>query len=194
MAKKQTKNILLVGTILFLLIVSIFVIISLNKSDIQSSDNSIYRNSRHNFEIKIPEGWNIDESGRLGTIVFFLNPTPDENSGELFYANINILSRSLQSVGVRNLEEYVNLDKEMLLKYKEEVIFISDTPIVIDDKYEGRILVLTFTHKGVLYKDKHLIVIRDGIAYVIAGTTFESDWLKYEETFERSFNSFSFKK
>jgi len=194
--QKGFSKILLVFVGLAVIVTTAYYFLPQKHENVMNDDivqNSVYRNSIHNFEIKNPEAWNIDESGKLGTIVVFMNPNSDKENEQAFNSNINILSRNLQSLGVKNMEEYVNLNKKMLEKSKENLKFVSDDSILIDNKYDGRIIGITFMQNGLTLKDKHLLVIKDGIVYVITGTILESKWLDNERIINQSLNSFSFK-
>jgi len=152
--------------------------------------------TKHGFEIKYPQDWMVDESGLLRTVVVvaFKNLTPIlDKKGDKFYSNINILTRSLSDWKVKNLEEYISLDKSMIQQYvAKEVKFDSDEKVILDGGVEGYISGFSGLENNIMVHDIHLIVINDGDAYVVAGTTLDENWVDYKDKFKEALTSFKF--
>ncbi len=162
------------------------------KPAVKSNSSGIYRNDQFGFEIQRPQDWTTDESGKLGTAVIFLNPTADQSRDQSFFANINVLVRPITNLGVNNLEEYVTLDKSMLLKYKQDVKFYPDEKVLLINGKEGIIVNLTFMKNNMLVRDRHLITLENNAAYVSAATALASTWDIYADLFKLTLSSFKF--
>ena len=132
----------------------------------------------------------VNQEG-VSTVIFF-NPVVDQSQSQTFQANINILIRPLKNLGVKNIEEYVSLDKSMLLKYFPDVKFFPDEKISLSDGKEARIISLSRMQNNMLIHDRHLIVINNDTAYVMALTALDSKWDTYINLIDSVFSSFKF--
>ena len=201
--QKGFTNIILVTIIVVILVGTVGYFIFIKKSEpitqqpttaqtTASNSGKAYQNNQYGFEVKHPEGWAIDESGKLGTVVIFFNPVVDQSQSQTFQANINILIRPLKNLGLKNIDEYVNLDKSMLLKYFPDVKFYPDEKISLSDGKEARIISLSRMQNNMLIHDRHIIVINNDNAYVMALTALDSKWDTYINLIDSVFSSFKF--
>ena len=80
----------------------------------------------------------------------------------------------------------------MLLKYFPDVKFFPDEKISLSDGKEARIISLSRMQNNMLIHDRHLIVINNDTAYVMALTALDSKWDTYINLIDSVFSSFKF--
>src|SRR5258708_4726708 len=66
-----------------------------------------YVNTKAGFKIKAPKGWKVDESGKLGSLVVFTNPSTDSKEAT---ATINVVSEQTKDTQA----DYVKKNKDAL--------------------------------------------------------------------------------
>jgi len=146
-----------------------------------------YSNAQYGFKINAPKGWRVDESGQLGTIVFFLNTKPDQEGGNPFSANINVTTGSTQGY---DLDGYVSATKDLLPKVLQNYKSTDNRKVNINGM-QAQIIGGTFMQGVFPLRNLQLIVVKDGQAYVVTGTVLESTWNQYKDLIESSLMTFS---
>jgi len=138
------------------------------------------------FSFRPPQGWNPEESGQGGTLVVFRNPQIDQDGGQQFYANLNVVSeptgadlngylRAALKAYPRVIPSYQNLEQR-------DAVTESGEPVKI---ISGR-----FEQNGYQIKNIQLITVKGGQAWIVTGTSLEPLWDKYRDTFEKALLSF----
>src|SRR5690606_17278759 len=96
--------------------------------------------SDEGFAIKPPEGWAVDDSGKLGTLVIFINSEVEFQGEVPFAANINVTK---EVVGEVNLEEYFAQAKVMVAQILTDYVVQAEEDVVIDG-VPGKLLISTY--------------------------------------------------
>lgn len=157
-------------------------------SDI-SSKNEVYENLQYNFKINYPKGWKINEKGEFGSIVVFFNPNIDQKNNDFFSSNINIVIDDLKE---SNLEDYVISAKKGLQEFLNNWRLIEEKEVTLNNETIGYIIGGTFTQGNYYLRNLQLFVEKDGLVFILTGTTLESKWDKYKDIIETSLRSFCF--
>ena len=161
-----------------------------------SGDKDSYGNNE--FKIKPPQGWIVNERGGLRDLVKFTNPVTDFDEYVPYAANVSVFQEPV--VGY-SLDEYIQPIKKAAQRDLGEYRVIEDERVRIDGQ-EGHFLGATFLLEEVpevdlkelgltaLLRSRSLILIDEGIAYVITATALEGFWFKYGDVFDASLRSF----
>lgn len=141
---------------------------------------------RTNFAVHLPVGWQIDESGSLGTYTVFINPVSDGDGTGIFNASIAItrengnyledLARKTRAAMPEQLENYIQTDNR---RVQLGVL-------------EGHIVGGTFTYEGLALKMIRLVTYDNvsGQGYAVTATMLNSAAEKYAKTIETFFRTF----
>ncbi len=138
--------------------------------------------SDEGFAIKPPEGWAVDDSGKLGTLVIFINSEVEFQGEVPFAANINVTK---EVVGEVNLEEYFAQAKVMVAQILTDYVVQAEEDVVIDG-VPGKLLISTYKQGDYNLKNQQMMVIKEGVAFVVTATALESSWSKYEGLFRET--------
>ena len=157
-------------------------------ADSQSTDllGPLYSDSTNGFQIRPPDGWNVDQSGFLGTKVVFINVTPDLHERTAFSANIVIY---VEPAGGMTLEEFVELSKAQYPLVLTNYVLLGDETAMVNGR-EIYFLESTFTHGVYPLRNRQLIAIYDDKAYMVTTTSLAATWQQYEAVFDASLRSF----
>ena len=132
--------------------------------------------------------WTVDESGLMGALVFFGNPEVDFTDGLGFTANVNVIVEPIQGL---DLKDYVEAGKEVL-----PTLFTGDEPVEDTDGTVGglqaHLLGATFVQGAYGLRNRQLIIVKPGKAYIVTATALEESWDKYEDIFDASLRTFGF--
>jgi len=146
-----------------------------------------YSNSKHNFSISVPKGWEIDE-GFFGTVVSLKNPKPDYEDEYPFNAGINIFTESSEGTDLQTYEG----SGDKLWRAVLPNTRIEDTIKDINGR-QVKITSELFTLREIFHvKVLQWITIKDGQAYTLTAFTLESTWDQYKDIIESSLLSFRF--
>ena len=149
-------------------------------------DSTPYESTGAGFTIQYPKNWRVDESGQLGTKVFFFSNTVEKEGVNPFTPNINIVSESTQGIA---LDTYMQTVKESLPKTLSEYALVEETEVTVNGLPATR-MVSTFTQGAFHIKNMQVILVRNGIAYILTGTTLAGVWDTYKDMIESSLFSF----
>ncbi len=142
--------------------------------------------SSKGFKITPPKNWVAEESGTLGTLVTFSNPSIDEEDGNKFAANINVTAEPAKGL---SLEEHVRIGNETLLKTFTSYAKLSEKKIQVDGK-EAVLTEATFELGVHSLKVIQLVTVVNDSVYVITGTSFASKFDMYVGQMSASLLSF----
>ncbi len=141
-----------------------------------------YTNKKHRFSLAEPEGWNVDESGLMGTAVIFYGPTESE-----FTVNANVVVEEIPEG--TTLEQYASAGNETLADVLNNYEQISEREMKIGDLDAHE---RVFTHEMGDRKlvAKQVAVVSEKRAYVLTFTALEGNYDQYVEVFDKMVQSF----
>lgn len=145
-----------------------------------------YSDSTNGFEIRPPDGWEVDQSGVLGTKVTFIHRTSDLHEQTPFRANMVI---HVDPAEGRTLEEFVELTKQQQSLLLTDFVLLGDELDMIDGR-EAHFLESSFTYGVVPLRNRQLIAIHGDKSYVITTTALAASWHQYEALFDASLRTF----
>ena len=145
-----------------------------------------FTSSKGGFKISHPKDWRVDESGSFGTLVSVANTVSDDDSGNKFSVNINVVSEAAVDV---TLDDYLAASKEVLTKSFSNYQLIKEQRKTIGGK-DGVILEARYDMGVYPLHNLQLLVIDKGKAYVITATALNSTWEKYQKQLDASLMSF----
>lgn len=134
-----------------------------------------YRNDLAGFEIKVPSGWEVDDSGKSGAIIVFLDPKITMASGSALVNSISVST----GASLRTLAEEVSDAKDGLQKQFTTYMFDEDKEMTISGN-TYYLLSGTYTSHNTRMRNRNLIRVYNGRGYAISATAPESVWPKKE--------------
>ena len=137
--------------------------------------------SANGFSIRPPQGWKTDESGKLGSKVFFFGPTQSS-----FTVNINVVSEPAQGTTVG---QYAEAGKAQLSQALTGYAQVEDQALTVNGQ-PAHILGGTFTQGAFELRNRQLFVVRNDVAYVVTATALASSWASYEAVLDASIKTF----
>lgn len=146
-----------------------------------------YLSPRAGFSLHPPSGWQIDESGQLGTFVVFVEPVGDEESGTTFNANINVIDEKKPA---DTLEDYVRATKVALPKILSGFKVTDSRKVALRNDLDGHLIAGEFSYNGVLLNTVRLLVIDKGRGYAVTATALASTWEGREKSIIASLLTF----
>lgn len=147
-----------------------------------------YLSYKNGLSINPPKKWTVDESGKSGVILSFLNPVPDDYLGSRFTANINIVSEAAAGV---NLSDYMVAMKQVLAKTFTNYKLISEKSVTLSG-IKANMLEATYDVGAYKLHNIQAIMINKGTAYTISGISMESNWNTYKDMMASSLASIKF--
>ncbi len=149
-----------------------------------------YANSEKGFKIRPPKNWKIDESGRFGTTVLFINPNIDMEDKNSFNTNINIMTGYADNL---DMDAFIRLQRSTESNFIQNYKEISNKIIRINDN-DAHLIDGTYTMGVFKLRGLQLAVIHNGIAYSVTSAALESMWGKYKDLIEVSLLTFEITK
>jgi hypothetical protein len=154
------------------------------KSDLLADEEFV---SVVGFKVIPPKDWRIDESGSFGTLATFSSLMIDEDKGNKFVANINVVSEEAKET---TLDEYLKSSKELLLKTFTSYKVEREEKVKIGT-YDGVVIEATYEMGVFSLRNMQLIVLVKDTAYVITGTSLVSTWETYKNQISASLMTFA---
>lgn len=143
-----------------------------------------YKHPIDKFTIKVPKGWEVDESGVDGTSVSFHQLNQQK---ERIGPNVNVI---LDTIGKTFKEEVEDIQKnlpEVLPGYQ----MLSNKAFRLGGKdVKAHIFEGTFFDGEISVRLSQLMVAKDKKLYVISAATEASYWKKYSKTYNKILKSF----
>jgi hypothetical protein len=141
-----------------------------NNNNVVQFPHLDYSNSDYGFGINVPEGWTIDESGLMGSIVIFYGPVKHNftvniviNSDQLpsgitfddymeeallqfenLFTNFQLISRELSTIN--NMDSY-----EIVYTYDQGLFSLKQNQVIIQNN--SKLLLLTYSATILSYDD-----------------------------------------
>ncbi len=144
-----------------------------------------YENLNYGFRIIPPKDWTVDESGQFGDAVFFFGPTVFTSDGKPIKININVGSESTKL----GLDEYAEANKSILSEAFSDYKLVEDRKITVRGR-EAYIVGGTFSAQGVNIRNRQMMIIENGKAFIVTATNLESAWDQYDDLIDASLNTF----
>lgn len=145
-----------------------------------------YVHNKEGFKIRPPKGWTVNESGQLGTLVIFSDPSLDHQGKDPFRTNINITSEATQNM---DLDKYIKANKEALGRFLQNYRSTEERTLTVNGR-PIRLIGGTFIQGIYKLRNQQMFLIRKGKAFIVTATTLESTWNKHKSTMEASLLTF----
>lgn len=185
----------LMATILVVVVLIVVAIILINKkgSDVAPVDATAlatpFTTASSTFSIQFPEGWQTQDGGQFGAVVFAVNPVPSEDGKAKFATNMNVTTEVIKS---GTLDDYLSATLEALPKFLTNYKTTVDKTLTVGG-VSARLIGGTFSQGELKLQNLQLITIKDGAAYVVTATSLESAWDQYKDILEASLMTFLLK-
>lgn len=148
-----------------------------------------YSTASSTFSIQFPEGWNIDDAGQFGALVFAVSPTVEGGETSKFSTNINVTA---EEVEISSLDEYIDATLKALPQFLSNYEKTENKTVTVGG-VPARIIGGKFTQGQLKLQNLQLVTMKEGKAYVVTATALESAWGKYEDLLLASAMSFQIK-
>jgi hypothetical protein len=171
----------------FFLVSGILILLSCDSMRSIFSDGKPYKNDTYNFSVEYPPKWEVNDTGFLGTAVFFISKEPETG----FKPNVNVYAKDSEGL---NLAQFVakskkGLDNEITeIGYKIKK-FVSEDKQKLG-KYPGFELTYLFIKDNMDLKAKSVYCINKDTAFILTFVALEADFPKFEDAFNRIIESF----
>jgi hypothetical protein len=174
-----------------------FVLVSLISSTVFAHPPKIYRSKDGAFEIELPEGWNVDDSGMNGTLAVFLGPPRGQYSAAFVSVNI-------WKTGDASLQERITSTREKFSQAPFSIVSERELRVGSEPGYEfttrsdapaaAKLVVVHFEKKEYSF----LYMAMDNAAYadfepVFQGLLRSVRWIKTDRTYRSPDGAFSLK-
>ncbi len=165
-------------------------VVTLNNSQSTESGvigGGIYKNEKEGFQITPPSGWQLDETGKTGAIVIFLNPTT-KTIGNINYATI--LTVEKRNVEESSLSDQIKSIKDKTSKDFPDFVFENDSLFYL----KGQPYYLiggNYVVGGVDMRRRSLITVNKGYGYAATASGPMVTWPDNESVISDA--QFSFK-
>jgi len=149
----------------------------------------IYKNEKHGFSMCPPVGWKTDDSGIMGTLIFFSSWDGVDAQQAHKAANINIVCEPAQDL---DLDGYIAAAKELYPKVVKTYEVVAEEKLDLkDDKAVLLQGIITLGDDQKVH-NAQLITIKNGTAYVVTGAVLADNWDEHKDTLIAAIKSFSF--
>ena len=139
-------------------------------------EDKVYRNELARFEINVPLGWQIDDSGESGSILVIVDPKATIVSGNALLTFVNV---STGKASGETLESYVQSARDGLTKNFSQYVIKEDKDMTISGN-TYHLIGGSYQVQGVTMKNRNLLLVFDNRGYAISATAPESVWPKKE--------------
>lgn len=129
-----------------------------------------------------PDGWEPTDPGAFPGDLLVVNPEPDEQDGQSFAANINVLSEPAQGLG---FEEYFDAAVAALPQLLTDYESVEERDVEIDGR-PARIISSTFSQGAFELQNLQLVTLVEDTGYTVTASALEQDWEEYAELFDAS--------
>lgn len=144
-----------------------------------------YRNLNAGFEIRVPFGWSIDDSGKSGAVVVLLDPRVTLATSSALVTFVSVTTGSDE----QTLDQVVQSSKDNLKRLFESYVFDEDKEIVISG-IQCYLLGGTYTTHNTIMRNRNLILFHNQRGYAISATSPASVWSKREPILNATLFSF----
>jgi hypothetical protein len=145
-----------------------------------------YQNKTAGFQINVPLGWKVDDSGKSGAIVVLMDPKVTMASDSAYLTFINITTGIPSS---QNLANQVASAKSGIQKQFISYVFSEDQDMTVNGNVYHLLGGSYFSH-NIKMRNRNLILLHDNKGYAISATAPESIWSKKELLLNASLFSF----
>jgi hypothetical protein len=145
-----------------------------------------YRNEQARFQIEIPRGWEVDDTGGAGPIVVIVDPVATLASGS---ALLSIISVSMDAISEETFGEFISSARDGLKQIFKSYVIEEDKSMIVNERV-FRILGGSYFVHGVKMRNRNALLYHEGRAYAISATAPEPVWIKKEMVLNASIFSF----
>lgn len=147
----------------------------------------VYKDVVEGYRIRPPKGWLIDTSGKLGAPVFFFGPDALVGDGQIYKANMNVMTGRANGHGLGN---YVDFYIKTLEKNLVNLTVSDERKVVITgrDVYFGKI---KFNQGKLLLSGEIMVLVDNDKAYVVTGLADSKAWSEVSSVIETSMYTFN---
>jgi hypothetical protein len=135
-----------------------------------------YRNDQYKFQINIPQGWEVDDTGTSKSAVVLTNPQPIMASGSALLTFINV---SVGNPSSQNLADYVQQARDGLTSAFDSYSIEEDKDLVLQG-VTYHLIGGSYQVKGNKMKNRNVLLVYNNRGYAISATTPEAAWSKVE--------------
>lgn len=135
-----------------------------------------YRNELAKFQINVPLGWKIDDSGKSSSVVVLIDPKATIASGSALLTYVNV-STSLATGGL--LKDYVESARTGLVKAYENYVIEEDKDLQISGN-TYHFIGGSYTAHNTKFSNRNLLLVFNNRGYAISATAPVSVWSKKE--------------
>lgn len=139
-------------------------------------EDKAYRNELARFQINVPLGWQIDDSGESGSILVIVDPKTTIASSSALLTFVNV---STGKASGETLDSYVQSARNGLVKNFNQYVIKEDKTMTISGN-TYHLLGGSYQVQGVTMKNRNLLLVFDNRGYAISATAPESVWFKKE--------------
>lgn len=172
-----------------------FILFNPFKAPFQTTDGSVYSNTKYNFQITPPTGWAINENLKDGAIVAFVNLTAQSSDYPIITINL-LLGDNL------SLDDYINngvIESQNLPNFhliSNEKFGSGDGSYYITESVISDINKLSGGKIGNIGSSMHNLMLtregEDGKFFIVAGGSDDAAWSKYSTDIRNSLLSFTY--
>ncbi len=148
-----------------------------------------YTTASSTFSMRFPEGWQVSDGTKFGALVFAINTVQDADGSAQFGSNMNVTS---EKVDTATLDEYMKATKAALPKFLSNYKEIRDKTVEIAG-VPAHVIEGTFIQGELKLHNMQLVLIKNGVAYVVTSTSLSNVWKSYKDVFEASTMTFMLK-
>lgn len=135
-----------------------------------------YRNELAKFQINVPLGWKIDDSGESSSIVVLIDPKATIASGSALLTFVNV-STSLATGGL--LKDYVESARTGLVEAYENYVIEEDKDLQISGN-TYHLIGGSYTAHNTKFINRNLLLVFNDRGYAVSATAPQSVWSKKE--------------
>ncbi len=146
-------------------------------------NDGVYRNEK--FRIRPPVGWAVGDAAALRVAAMFINPAEDKSKEKVLHSNISVITEPTSLT----LDAYVKSSKETLQRLVKKYNLTEYQKTKVNGR-SGYMMGGIFEQSDEQMRNRQLIILEGGMAYIVTGTALDSAWGKYVKQINAALASF----